>query len=114
MVSVPRSSGAERIASGIRQRGHGGSLVQAACKPQDDGSDADKPHHHAAPPTPGRSKQISIETGVSPATLSRVLKRAGLSRIRNIDSASHPIWRKKVRCRALYLLHNFHLKSIPI
>ncbi|MUZ61267.1 LacI family DNA-binding transcriptional regulator [Agrobacterium vitis] len=97
-----------------RQRGHGGSLVQAAYKPQDDGSGADKPHHHAAPPTPDRSKHIAIETGVSPATVSRVLKRAGLSRIRNIDSASHPIWRTKVRCRALYLLYNFLFKPVPV
>ncbi|NSZ41602.1 hypothetical protein G6L27_02060 [Agrobacterium vitis] len=51
---------------------------------------------------------------MSPATVSRVLKRAEPSRTRNIDSGSHPIWRKKVRCRALYLLYNFLFKPIPI
>ncbi|SMC90877.1 hypothetical protein SAMN05880593_11015 [Rhizobium sp. RU36D] len=29
-------------------------------------------------------------------------------------SAVRQIWRTKVRCSALYLLHNLHLKSIPI
>jgi hypothetical protein len=29
-------------------------------------------------------------------------------------SAVRHIWRTKVRCSTLYLLHNFHLKSIPI
>ena len=32
-------------------------------------------------------KHIAIETGVSPATVSRVLKRAGLSRLKDIDPA---------------------------
>jgi transposase InsO family protein len=33
-------------------------------------------------------KHIAIETGVSPATVSRVLKRAGLSRIKDIEPAA--------------------------
>jgi transposase InsO family protein len=32
-------------------------------------------------------KQIALETGVSPATVSRVLKRLGLSRLRDLDPA---------------------------
>ncbi|RWK05688.1 MAG: LacI family DNA-binding transcriptional regulator, partial [Mesorhizobium sp.] len=32
-------------------------------------------------------KHIAMEVGVSPATVSRVLKRAGLSRLRDIEPA---------------------------
>ena len=39
----------------------------------------------AAPPAPARASTSPRPTGVSPATVSRILKRAGLSRLRDLE-----------------------------
>lgn len=69
---------------------------------QDRSSRSKKLHNPTAPETVDRiialrrhrwtGKHIARETGVSPATVSRVLKRAGLSRLKDLDPAK-PIHR---------------------
>ena len=77
----------EPLDRAVRGRGPGrdaGPLVAAKADPEPDRTGVGGAHHHGSRRQRLCGKHIALQTGVSPATVSRVLRRAGLSRIKDL------------------------------